>query len=246
MKQGERRPFAVFDIDGTLIRWQLYHAVADKLAQQGKLDAAAFAAVKQARLDWKKRAGEASFSDYEEALVVVVDRAITGLSPAELQAACKSVIEEYKDQVYVYSRDLLRRLKSKNYLLFVISASQSQIVELLADYYGFDDFGGSVYEVKAGRFTGKKDVMRRDNKPSYLQRLVDKHNGTYDGSLAVGDSESDIPMLEAVEQPIALNPTKLLFRHAAERGWKIVIERKNMWYELEKRHGSYVLVQTNA
>jgi phosphoserine phosphatase len=48
-------------------------------------------------------------------------------------------------------------------------------------------------------------------------------------------------MLEAVEQPIAMNPSQKLFDHAQKHGWKIVVERKNMIYELEDRDGSYVL-----
>jgi HAD superfamily hydrolase (TIGR01490 family) len=242
----EKRPFAVFDIDGTLIRWQLYHAVADQLAKQGHLKVADFAKVKAARMAWKKREQAAAFRDYEEALVTVIDQAITGIIVSDLQAVCQTVIDEYKDQVYIYTRDLVAHLKQQNYLLFVISASQSQIVELLAEYYGFDDFGGSTYEIKDGYFTGQKEVMRRDNKPILLEQLVEKHQATYQGSIAVGDSESDIPMLEAVEQPIAFNPTKLLFETATRHNWKIIIERKSMWYELKGSDGSYVLAQTNA
>ena len=51
-------------------------------------------------------------------------------------------------------------------------------------------------------------------------------------------------MLSTVEQPIAFNPTKQLFEHARTYGWRIVLERKNMVYELEPRDGSYILAQT--
>jgi HAD superfamily hydrolase (TIGR01490 family) len=238
---SEQRPFAVFDIDGTLIRWQLYHAVADELARQGNFDAIAFEKVRQARQTWKQRTSGSSFADYEQTLVNLVDAAISGISVADLEQACRTVMAEYKDQVYTYTRDLLRELKAKNYLLFALSASQSEIVKPLADYYGFDDFGGSEYEVKDGYFTGHKQILKRERKPEYLKQLAAKHHATWQGSIAVGDSESDIPMLMAVEQPIAFNPTRLLFEHAHHHDWNVVVERKNVIYRLEPDHHNYKL-----
>lgn len=235
------RPFAVFDIDGTLIRWQLYHALADELARRGHFGAIEYQAVKEARMTWKKRESQDSFKQYEHALVNLVDQAIVGLEVAELESASKTVIHEYKDQVYRYTRDLIRELKAKDYLLFTISASQSEIVGMLAEYYGFDDYAGSLYEVKDDRYTGEKDVLKSGRKPEVLKELADKHDATYDGSIAVGDSESDMPMLAAVGQPIAFNPTKLLFDHAKAHNWKIVVERKNVVYELEPKDDGYQL-----
>lgn len=239
-------PFAVFDIDGTLIRWQLYHAVADKLAHHGVLDPEDFARVRAARMTWKNRAGEDSFDRYEQELVKLINTAISGLAVGELERAYREVIEEYRDQVYTYTRDLIAELRAQNYLLFVISGSQAEIVKLLAEHYGFDDYGGSLYEQKDGRFTGRSTPLRSHRKPEYLKKLVAKHNATWQGSVAVGDSESDIPMLELVERPIAFNPTKKLFQHAKGHDWEVVLERKNMVYQLEPNDGSYLVAQTNA
>ncbi|HSW37037.1 MAG TPA: HAD family phosphatase [Candidatus Saccharimonadales bacterium] len=240
------RPFAVFDIDGTLIRWQLYHAIADELAKQGHFKEADYQEVKQARMLWKRREHQDSFKDYEQALVKAVDQVILTITVDDLKQACQTVLNEYKDQVYTYTRQLIQELRSKNYLLFAISASQTEIVKLLADYYGFDDSGGSSYEIKNNRFTGKKQVLRSERKPDYLKTLVKKHNAIYEQSIGVGDSESDIAMLEVVERAIAFNPTKQLFNHAKSHGWKIVVERKNVIYELEPQNGPYILAQTNG
>lgn len=236
-----KRSFAVFDIDGTVIRWQLYHAMADELARSGHLNPKEFQKVRAARMLWKKRAHETSFEEYERTLVVLIDKAITGIQVRDLEAACQRVMDEYKDQVYTYTRDLIRDLQAKNYLLFAISASQASIVGPVARYYGFDDFGGSQYKVKDGYFTGHKELLISDAKPALLKQMVSKHNARWQGSYGVGDSDGDIPMLEAVERPIAFNPTKKLFQHSTERGWKIVIERKNMVYELEPDNGRYLL-----
>jgi HAD superfamily hydrolase (TIGR01490 family) len=235
------RPFAVFDIDGTIIRWQLYHAIADELVKQGHLDKDQYEKVKAARMTWKERAHETSYQDYEHTLVNFFEMAIKGIEVETLKQACGIVMDRYKDQVYTYTRDLITELKAKDYLLFAISASQDMIVHLLAMYYGFDDAGGSVYEVRDGRFTGSSQILKSQRKPEFLKELVDKHGATWEGSIAVGDSEGDIAMLSTVEQPIAFNPTRELFEHAKAHSWRVVVERKTMIYELEPQDGSYRL-----
>jgi HAD superfamily hydrolase (TIGR01490 family) len=236
-----KKPFAVFDIDGTLIRWQLYHAVADALARQGYFDDAAYENVRHARMLWKKRLSEHSFQQYELALIGLVDSTLSGISVIDAVKAYASVLDEHKDQVYVYTRTLIKQLKAKNYILFAISASQSEIVKLLADYYHFDDYGGSVYQTNDGHYTGEKDLLTSERKASYLQSLIQSHNATSTGSIGVGDSESDIAMLTRVETPIAFNPTKDLFTHAKAHGWKIIVERKNVIYELTDQSDGYRL-----
>ena len=233
------RPFAAFDIDGTVLRWQLYHAVADELARQDKLDLVAYEKVRHARLQWKKRPHESSYTDYEAELIKFFETAIKSVSPADLHAASKNVVKTYKDQVYAYTRDLIAELKSKNYLLFAISASQDDIVKMLADYYGFDESAGSIYELKNGNYTGKGKILKSELKPEVLKQFVRKHDATWKNSIAVGDTESDIAMLSIVERPIVFNPTRQLFKHAEQNGWHVVVERKNMIYNLEPTDGQY-------
>lgn len=233
-------PFAVFDIDGTIIRWQLYHAIGDALAKKGIIDQGAFRQVQEARMNWKRRSSEDQFRTYELELVKAFDAALNGLEVKLLSDVADQVFDEYKEQVYTYSRDLIAQLKKKDYLLFAISGSPAIIVSKLAKYYGFDDFAATEYPAKDGRYLGTK-ALSLGKKPELLQQLIQKHHADSVGSIGVGDSEADIGMLELVEQPIALNPTKLLFQHSRAAGWKIVLERKNMVYELEPRDGKYIL-----
>ncbi len=236
-----QRPFAVFDIDGTLIRWQLYHAIADGLAKQGLLDNKSYEQLREARMQWKRRENTESFKAYENRLVVAFEQVIKNLNVEQFIQVAETVFEEYKDQVYAYTRGLIRELKKQNYLLFAISGSQNEIVEKIADYWGFDDFVGSIYERRGGSFTGEK-TMPIGAKHIVLKKMVQKHGATWADSIAVGDSEGDISMLESVEKPIAFNPSKLLFDEASKHGWKIVVERKNVIYELRPSGETYQLI----
>jgi HAD superfamily hydrolase (TIGR01490 family) len=162
------------------------------------------------------------------------------LSVEEFTAAATAVFDEYKDQVYTYTRDLITKLKAQGYFLLAISGSQKELVQKMADYYGFDDCVGTVYAQQDGRFTGQKTLGSAD-KRKVLKEFITTHHLSLNGSYAVGDSESDIPMLRMVEYPIAFNPTQALFEAAKSSYWKIVVERKNVIYKLEPSHGTYLL-----
>src|SRR5579863_5087855 len=97
------KKFAVFDIDGTLVRWQLYHAIADQLVKLGYTNQKEYAAIRKARANWKRR--NASFKSYEEQLVKVYGKVLRTLSVNQFETAAQTVFDEYKDQVYTYTRD---------------------------------------------------------------------------------------------------------------------------------------------
>ncbi|CAN5683673.1 HAD-IB family hydrolase [soil metagenome] len=236
-----KRKFAVFDIDGTLIRWQLYHAIAEALSRFGHIDPVTHTKIREARMLWKKRTDENAFKHYESILVEAYDQLVKQLPVELFDKAAKKVFDEYKDQVYTYTRDLIRDLKQQNYLLFAISGSQKEIVAMIAEYYGFDDYVGSTYMHQNGYYTGKK-IVASSSKHAILGRLIAQHDAAREGSIAVGDSGSDTTMLKTVDMPVAFNPDKSLYETALRNDWKIVVERKNVVYELEKGDKRYELL----
>ncbi len=240
MAKVHMKKFAVFDIDGTLIRWQLYHAVVDRLAKRELLGSGASESLREARMKWKRREHSEAFKEYEKALITIYESALKQLPVSEFDEAVHDIAKEYKEQTYTYTRDLIAELKSKDYFLLAISGSQTEIVEQIAQMYGFDDFVGTIYERSSGAFTGKSFIASL-NKRQVLEALIKKHGLRTEGSIAVGDSLSDVAMLEMVERPIAFNPDTQLFSEAKVRHWPIIIERKNVIYHLEYRNGSYVL-----
>lgn len=234
------RPFAVFDIDGTLIRWQLYHAVVDRLAKNGLLGHDAHEKIKSARMVWKRRIHENAFDDYQNLLVDVYEKSINNIPVDEFIKFVDEIAEEYKEQVYTYTRDLLRDLKKKNYFLIAISGSHKELISHIAKLYKFDEWVGSEYKHTGGKFTGER-FLASNHKQNILQEITDKYRLNTQKSYGVGDSRSDIPILEKVKHPIAFNPDKELYAHALSKKWKIVIERKNVIYQLNYDDGKYKL-----
>lgn len=234
------RKFAVFDIDGTLIRWQLYHAIVDKLANQGLLGEGAKEQLKTSRAIWKNREHRDAFAQYEKVLVGIYESSISSVAPSDFDALVDKVIDKYKNQVYTYTRDLIKKLQKEDYFLLAISGSHHELVERLAKYYGFNDCIGTRYERIGNKFSGEKFVASFD-KATVLKGLIEKHSLSLEGSYAVGDSHSDAAMLGIVDNPIAFNPDLKLFETAKKNNWPIVVERKNVVYKLNPKNNQYHL-----
>ena len=228
----EKRPVAAFDIDGTVFRSSLLIELVERLVESGLFPKESKESYESERLKWLDRKG-----DYEAYIGKVIDvfaAQLKGLPYGEVANIAGEVIEEKRDRVYRYTRDRIRALKAQGYFILGISHSPKFIADGFGYEHGFDKVYGSFYATGAsGNFTG--DVEDADlifNKAAVLTRAVRKENLSLDGSLAVGDTESDIPMLEMVARPIAFNPNQKLYAHAKRRGWKVVIERKDVVYEL--------------
>lgn len=235
------KKFAVFDIDGTLIRWQLYHAIVDALANKKLLGQKAKKTLNEARMVWKRREYPDAFRGYERALIQVYEEALPRLTTEQFDTTVEEVAKEYKEQVYTYTRQLAKDLRARGYTLLAISGSHEELVGHIARQYGFDDWVGTRYVRKDNKFTGEKFVASKDKK-AVLERLVNKHRLSFKDSIGVGDSKSDVAFLEMVDQPIAFNPDRELFDIARKNYWKIVIERKNVVYELNNKSSTYTLL----
>ena len=127
-----KNKFAVFDIDGTLIRWQLYHAVVDQLAQKGHLGLDAHERIHKERMTWKRREHVEAFSAYEKYLIELYEKALGNINAIVFDDIAREVANEYKDQVYTYTRDMIIRLKREGYILLAVSGSHQELVEIVA------------------------------------------------------------------------------------------------------------------
>lgn len=228
---SEPRKIALFDIDGTLFRWQLYHEIVFALKKKGFFSPDAGQRIDTAFAAWNAR--ELSFDEYE---MTVIDALMPHLPeiPVEVfEETAHEVAEKNGNKIYVYTKRLLSELREKDYLLVAISGSQQEVAELFAKKFGFDDCIGSLYERDGGHFTGNVLRFVPGNKDKIVREYIKSHNLTLADSYAIGDSEGDTSMLAIVDNPIAFNPAGGLLETAIANRWKIVIERKNVAYTLE-------------
>lgn len=238
------KKFAVFDIDGTLFRWQLYHELFDAFIENDIITSRNAEYVLSAREEWKTRAE--SYTRYEFKLIDEVERAIVGISESTLHSIADEILKAKGGQIYRYTSRLLKTLNRQDYTTIALSASHHELVERFCVLHGIDIAYGRKYTIEAGKVT-EKSILVHDRKSEILQQLVRDNKLTFEGSYAVGDSSSDIGMLELVDHPVAFNPNKELLETAMKRGWKIVVERKNIAYTLQKgTDGPFILAETDS
>lgn len=238
------KKFAVFDIDGTVIRNSLFLQTLDELIAAGHLPAEVRARLDKKLAAYKGRKHPGAFNDYAQEAVDQLFGNMKGLAVKDYRKAVDKVIKRTKDHIYVFTRDLLKRLKKEGYFLIALSGSEAYAVEKFAAHYNFDVAVGEIYRENDGVFTGDVEsvIYRKDE---FVQQLVREHGLDFKGSVAIGDSQSDAKMLKLVERPIAFNPEQHLFAIARQKGWPIVVERKNVVYQLERQDGRYLLAQTD-
>jgi HAD superfamily hydrolase (TIGR01490 family) len=226
------RKVAMFDIDGTIFRSSLLIELVESLIAEGVIPPAAAKLYAKEHLSWLNRKG--TYEDYILAVVDAFNIYIKGVEYEPFMRACEATVEKHQDRVYRYTRDLVAELKKKNYYLLAISHSPKGMLDSFCKKLGFDKVYGRFYELgPADKFTGEVvDLHLIANKSNIVKRAVEKEGLTLKGSVAVGDTESDIPMLELADHPICFNPNNNLYRHAKRNDWRVTVERKDVIYEI--------------
>lgn len=239
-----KKPFAVFDIDGTVARTSLFLATVHAMKRRGMLPSSDAKLIDLMLEKWLARDSDSSFEQYSDVCVKILEKALPTIKLDAYKSVTDEVIEKFSRRIYRYTVQLIKELKQKGYLIFAVSGSEHSLVERFCRQYGFDGWTGNEYEDDGKYFTGVTGTTFRD-KTRYVKELAAEHGCTMKGSIAVGDTHGDIEMLEFAEYPIVFNPNKTLYEYALSSGWPIVVERKNVIYQIKAKDSVYKLAKPN-
>ena len=125
------------------------------------------------------------------------------------------------------ARDLLRHHGSRGDLCAIITATNSFITRPIAEEFGVPNLIATEPEVKDGRFTGKSAGVPcfREGKPRRVEEWLlgqGRRLDEFAESLFFSDSRNDVPLLEMVNRPVAVDPDPVLADTARRRGWTIM------------------------
>ncbi len=166
----------------------------------------------------------ASDHDTDE-LMKEIRELLAGVPERELKRMVPDLLAGILPRIYPQMLDEVRTHQDAGRPTFIVSAAGHGVVELLAEVLDMEGGIGTRYEVDAdGRYTGElvDGLNYGDLKIAPMRRFAEEHDLDLDASWAYSDSASDLPMLEIVGTPVAVNPDEGLAGIARERGWKVM------------------------
>jgi HAD superfamily hydrolase (TIGR01490 family) len=105
----------------------------------------------------------------------------------------------------------------------IVSTSGSEVVEPIGDILGADHVVATRMVVEDGKYTGEIAFYNyAEAKAEGVRQLAERHGYDLTGSFAYSDSFTDLPMLEAVGHPYAVNPDRALRAEAMRRDWPVL------------------------
>lgn len=148
-----------------------------------------------------------------------------GWHRAEIEQLVEETLEEVADPlVYAEALFLIDEHKRNGRRVFLVSASPEQIVRPIGRHIGVTEIIATRIKTDtAGFFLPELELYAMGpGKADAIRELAEREDIDLDGSFAYSDSTTDLPMMEVVGNPVAVNPEKDLRRIAEERDWPIL------------------------
>ncbi|MBO3277865.1 histidinol-phosphatase [Pseudomonas schmalbachii] len=211
---------ALFDLDNTLLAGDSDHSWGEWLCHRGLVDAAEY----QARND-------AFYADYVAGKLDVIayqdfTQAILGRNSMEQLARWHAqFMQEVIEPIILEQGEvLLEKHRAAGDKLVIITATNRFITGPIAARLGVDTLLATECEMADGRYTGRTTDIPcyQAGKVTRLNRWLEETGLGLEGSYFYSDSRNDLPLLEAVAHPVAVDPDNHLRAVATERGWPVI------------------------
>lgn len=151
--------------------------------------------------------------------------AVEGAPQSDLIGLNEEVLPRLLEKVRPEAKGLLEMHHEAGRDCYIVSASPIELVQPLAKALGMEGAIATTSEVVDGCYTGRLEgpFVYGDGKAEAIAKLSADRGYDLRLSYAYSDSVSDLPMLEMVGHPVAVNPDGPLENLAHQRGWPIVI-----------------------
>ncbi len=211
---------AIFDLDHTLLAddsdylWGLF------LADQGMVDR-----------DHYLLENERFYREYKEGRLDIFEFLRFSLKPLSehpldrlYRLRERFLAEKIEPLLLPAAGALLQKHRAAGDTLMIITATNSFVTSPIAERMGVDYLIATEPEMVDGRFTGRVagEPAYREGKVKRLKAWLDTHQQDLRGSSFYTDSHNDVPLLELVDNPVAVDPDGLLADYARSRHWPVI------------------------
>jgi HAD superfamily hydrolase (TIGR01490 family) len=211
---------AIFDLDNTLIAGDSDNLWGQFLCEQGLVDSVSYGAQNE-RFYRDYCAGTLDIDAYLRFALAP----LCGQSMATLTSWHRQFMQDKIEPIMLpRAKALIGDHREQGHHLLIITATNEFITRPIADALGIEDLLACEGEIVDGRYTGEPRGI-----PSYHTGKVTRLNNwlaaqdiSMDGAYFYGDSHNDLPLLEWVDKPIAVDPDDTLRARAKDAGWPII------------------------
>ena len=213
---------AFFDVDNTLIQGSSLILLAQGLFKKRFITLSELAPALRKQIRYRVSGSENAddiAEGREQALAIV-----KGKSVAQLKQACREIVDNRMlEKSYADTIELASMHLAAGQQVWLVSATPVQIGQALAETLGFTGALGTVAEEEDGKFTGRLvgDILHGPGKKHAVAALAALQQLDLSKCTAYSDSINDLPMLEMVGSPVAINPDRALRKHAKAQGWAV-------------------------
>ncbi len=211
---------AIFDLDNTLLAGDSDYLWGVFLSEQGLVDK-----------EYYETKNRQFYEQYKDGTLDIHEFhafSLKALSEHDMQKL-KLIHKEYMVNkilplITQAAKDLLVKHREQGDTLLIITATNRFITEPIAEVLGVDDLIATDPEIVDGQFTGKLSGIPcfQEGKVTRLQDWLSQNNHGLSNSWFYSDSFNDVPLLEKVTNPVAVDPDDRLRKLAVDRGWPVI------------------------
>ena len=213
---------AFFDVDNTLMRGASIYHFARGLAARKLFGTREMAAMMWGQLAF--RLGGAENAEHIDAARQAALAFVAGQRVDEVVALGEEIYDDtMADRIWAGTRDLTQRHLAAGQRVWLVSATPVELANILARRLGLTGALGTVAESADGVYTGRLagGLLHGEAKAAAIAALAQREHLDLSRSSAYSDSANDLPMLNLVGHPHAVNPDAELLAVARERGWPV-------------------------
>jgi HAD superfamily hydrolase (TIGR01490 family) len=211
---------AFFDLDRTLLAGSSAYHFGRAVYKAGRLSRRQLARDAIDQVKFRLRGST------DAAVNALLDRIMEGIKGQRVSGLARltpDVIAGILPRIYPQMMQVVRDHQDAGLRCYIVTAASQEMVVKLADVLAMDGAIGTPSEVVDGVYTGRLagPFVYGEGKAKALRAFADERGIALEQSWAYSDSASDLPMLEAVGHPVAVNPDADLEEVARREGWEI-------------------------
>ncbi|WP_222192542.1 HAD family hydrolase [Modestobacter italicus] len=215
------RAAAFFDLDKTVIAKSSTLAFGRPFFQGGLINRRAVLKGAYAQFVFSLAGADA---DQMERMRRQITAMTTGWDVAVVHEIVRETLHEIVDPlIYDEAADVIEAHRAAGRAVVIVSSSGAEMVEPIGEMLGVDRVVATRMVTRDGQYTGEIEFYAYgENKATAMRDLAAEQGWDLADCFAYSDSVTDLPMLEAVGHPTAVNPDRGLRKAAAERGWPVL------------------------